>query len=151
MEPLRSVEMGQLVFIVLVAAAGIVGWRMLKREQNRVAERLREAENRSRTGTWASSSRSGAMASASRDSCRSRDHRCKSRMMVLLCYCATAHQRTRVRGQQASRLAKCPCVQYDNSRGVVNALIALHTSDTRRAGTVPPPSPPENLTPPDPP
>jgi hypothetical protein len=43
--------MGQLVFIVLVAAAGIVGWRMLKREQNRVAERLREAENRSRTGT----------------------------------------------------------------------------------------------------
>ena len=51
MEPLRSVEMGQLVFIVLVAVAGIVGWRMLKREQNRVAERLREAENRSRTGT----------------------------------------------------------------------------------------------------
>jgi hypothetical protein len=50
-EPLRSVDMGQLVFIVLVAAAGIVGWRMLKREQNRVAERLREAENRSRTGT----------------------------------------------------------------------------------------------------
>jgi hypothetical protein len=43
--------MGQLVFIVLVAAAGIVGWRMLKREQNRVAERLREAENRTRTGT----------------------------------------------------------------------------------------------------
>lgn len=59
MEPLRSVEMGQLVFIVLVAAAGIVGWRMLKREQNRIAERLRDAENRSRTGTLEKDPESG--------------------------------------------------------------------------------------------
>jgi len=58
-EPLRSVEMGQLVFIVLVAAAGIVGWRMLKREQNRIAERLRDAENRSRTGTLEKDPESG--------------------------------------------------------------------------------------------
>jgi membrane protein implicated in regulation of membrane protease activity len=43
--------MGQLAFVVLVVVAGAVGWRMLKREQARVAERLREAENRSRTGT----------------------------------------------------------------------------------------------------
>jgi hypothetical protein len=51
--------MGQLVFIVLVAAAGIVGWRMLKREQNRIAERLRDAENRSRTGTLEKDPESG--------------------------------------------------------------------------------------------
>jgi hypothetical protein len=43
--------MGQLVFVALIVIAGVAGWRMLKREQNRVAERLREAENRSRTGT----------------------------------------------------------------------------------------------------
>ena len=59
MEPLRSVEMGQLAFVVLVVVAGIVGWRMLKREQNRVAERLRDAENRSRTGTLEKDPESG--------------------------------------------------------------------------------------------
>jgi membrane protein implicated in regulation of membrane protease activity len=51
--------MGQLAFVVLVVVAGIVGWRMLKREQSRVAERLRDAENRSRTGTLEKDPESG--------------------------------------------------------------------------------------------
>ena len=45
MEPLRFVAaMGQLTFVILVLIAGGLGWRMLRRERNRVAERLREAE-----------------------------------------------------------------------------------------------------------